>query len=124
MISGFQVLRQARVSVAGNEPATASLQISGRTRYPLCHRRFESLMKRKDKDGQFSTARIQRTMDSKIPWSTVARGVDLDKTTIEIAHLASNGTSLSFNTWSHWGQMSSCSESARVNSYRQVVRTQ
>ncbi|GFO45379.1 hypothetical protein PoB_007188400 [Plakobranchus ocellatus] len=40
VISGFQALRQARAPVAGLEPATeGSLQISGRTRKPLCYRR-------------------------------------------------------------------------------------
>ncbi|GFO07557.1 hypothetical protein PoB_003406200 [Plakobranchus ocellatus] len=40
VISGFQVLRQARSSVAGLEPATkGSLHISGRIHFPLCHRR-------------------------------------------------------------------------------------
>ncbi|GFN89601.1 hypothetical protein PoB_001610700 [Plakobranchus ocellatus] len=40
VISGFQVPRQARAPVAGLEPATeGSLQISGRTRKPLCYRR-------------------------------------------------------------------------------------
>ncbi|GFN99136.1 hypothetical protein PoB_002564200 [Plakobranchus ocellatus] len=40
VISGFQALRQARAPVAGLEPATEwSLQISGRTRKPLCYRR-------------------------------------------------------------------------------------
>ncbi|GFO33589.1 hypothetical protein PoB_006009400 [Plakobranchus ocellatus] len=39
MISGFQALRQARAPVAGLQPATeGSLQISGRTRKPLCYR--------------------------------------------------------------------------------------
>ncbi|GFN99686.1 hypothetical protein PoB_002619200, partial [Plakobranchus ocellatus] len=38
---GFQALRQAKAPVAGFEPATErSLQISGRTRCPLCPRRF------------------------------------------------------------------------------------
>ncbi|GFO16381.1 hypothetical protein PoB_004288600 [Plakobranchus ocellatus] len=42
VISGFQALRQARAPVAGLEPATeGSLQISGRTRKPLCYRRIE-----------------------------------------------------------------------------------
>ncbi|GFN81518.1 hypothetical protein PoB_000802400 [Plakobranchus ocellatus] len=36
MISDFQALRQARAPVAGIEPSTeGSLQISGRTRYPM-----------------------------------------------------------------------------------------
>ncbi|GFN97446.1 solute carrier family 2 (facilitated glucose transporter), member 13 [Plakobranchus ocellatus] len=40
VISGFQALRQARTPVAGLEPATVgSLQISGKTRKPLCYRR-------------------------------------------------------------------------------------
>ncbi|GFN81295.1 hypothetical protein PoB_000780100 [Plakobranchus ocellatus] len=40
VISGFQALRQARAPVTGLEPATeGSLQISGRIRYQLCHRR-------------------------------------------------------------------------------------
>ncbi|GFO48922.1 hypothetical protein PoB_007542700 [Plakobranchus ocellatus] len=40
VISGFRALRQARAPVAGLEPATeGSLQISGRTRKPLCYRR-------------------------------------------------------------------------------------
>ncbi|GFN84935.1 histone-lysine N-methyltransferase SETMAR [Plakobranchus ocellatus] len=40
VISGFQALRQARAPVAGLEPTTeGSLQISGRTRKPLCYRR-------------------------------------------------------------------------------------
>ncbi|GFO13903.1 hypothetical protein PoB_004040800 [Plakobranchus ocellatus] len=40
VISGFQALRRARAPVAGLEPATEkSLQISGRIRWPLCHRR-------------------------------------------------------------------------------------
>ncbi|GFO00199.1 hypothetical protein PoB_002670400 [Plakobranchus ocellatus] len=40
VISGFQALRQARAPVAGLEPATeGSLQISGRTRKPLCYLR-------------------------------------------------------------------------------------
>ncbi|GFO01809.1 hypothetical protein PoB_002831400 [Plakobranchus ocellatus] len=40
VISGFEALRQARAPVAGLEPATeGSLQISGRTRKPLCYRR-------------------------------------------------------------------------------------
>ncbi|GFN78911.1 hypothetical protein PoB_000541700 [Plakobranchus ocellatus] len=40
VISGFQALRPARAPVAGLEPATeGSLQISGRTRKPLCYRR-------------------------------------------------------------------------------------
>ncbi|GFN83136.1 hypothetical protein PoB_000964200, partial [Plakobranchus ocellatus] len=42
VISGFQAFRQARAPVAGLEPATeGSLQISGRTRKPLCYRRLE-----------------------------------------------------------------------------------
>ncbi|GFO35814.1 hypothetical protein PoB_006231900 [Plakobranchus ocellatus] len=44
VISGFQALRQARAPVAGLEPTTEwSLQISGRTHEPLCHRRPERL---------------------------------------------------------------------------------
>ncbi|GFO21624.1 hypothetical protein PoB_004812900 [Plakobranchus ocellatus] len=40
VISDFQALRQARAPVTGLEPATeGSLQISGRTRKPLCYRR-------------------------------------------------------------------------------------
>ncbi|GFO46636.1 hypothetical protein PoB_007314100 [Plakobranchus ocellatus] len=40
VISSFQALRHARVAVAGHEPATRwFLNISGRIRYPLCHRR-------------------------------------------------------------------------------------
>ncbi|GFO07149.1 hypothetical protein PoB_003365400 [Plakobranchus ocellatus] len=40
VISGFKALRQAGPPMAGLEPATErSLQISGRTHKPLCHRR-------------------------------------------------------------------------------------
>ncbi|GFO07706.1 hypothetical protein PoB_003421100 [Plakobranchus ocellatus] len=40
VISGFKALRQAGAPMAGLEPATeGSLQISGRTHKPLCHRR-------------------------------------------------------------------------------------
>ncbi|GFO25588.1 hypothetical protein PoB_005209300 [Plakobranchus ocellatus] len=43
VISGSQALRQARVPVAELEPKTeGSLQISGLTRQPLCHRRPRS----------------------------------------------------------------------------------
>ncbi|GFO30234.1 hypothetical protein PoB_005673900 [Plakobranchus ocellatus] len=50
VISGFQALRQARAPVAGLEPATeGSLQISGRTRKPLCYRRPQKKKKKKKK---------------------------------------------------------------------------
>ncbi|GFO40881.1 Zinc-binding in reverse transcriptase domain-containing protein [Plakobranchus ocellatus] len=40
VISGFKAPRQAGAPMAGLEPATeGSLQISGRTHKPLCHRR-------------------------------------------------------------------------------------
>ncbi|GFN86761.1 hypothetical protein PoB_001326700 [Plakobranchus ocellatus] len=40
VISDFKALRQAGAPMAGLEPATeGSLQISGRTHKPLCHRR-------------------------------------------------------------------------------------
>ncbi|GFO46786.1 hypothetical protein PoB_007329100 [Plakobranchus ocellatus] len=40
VISGFKALRQAGAPMAGLEPGTeGSLQISGRTHKPLCHRR-------------------------------------------------------------------------------------
>ncbi|GFO48151.1 hypothetical protein PoB_007465600 [Plakobranchus ocellatus] len=43
MVSGFQFLREVRAPVAGLETATeGSLKISGRIRYPLCHRRAQS----------------------------------------------------------------------------------
>ncbi|GFO31261.1 reverse transcriptase [Plakobranchus ocellatus] len=35
----------------------------------------------------------------------VARGLDLDKTTKDVARLTSNRTSLSFNAWSYWGKL-------------------
>ncbi|GFO44932.1 hypothetical protein PoB_007143700 [Plakobranchus ocellatus] len=45
VILGFQALRQARAPVAGLEPATeGSLQISGRTRKPLCYRRHHNAL--------------------------------------------------------------------------------
>ncbi|GFO48747.1 hypothetical protein PoB_007525200 [Plakobranchus ocellatus] len=48
VISDFQVLRQARVPLVGLEPTTErSLRISGRIRYPLCHRRPTDIVKRK-----------------------------------------------------------------------------
>ncbi|GFO32896.1 endo-1,4-beta-mannanase 2 [Plakobranchus ocellatus] len=40
VLSGFKAFRQAGALMAGLEPATeGSLQISGRTHKPLCHRR-------------------------------------------------------------------------------------
>ncbi|GFO26439.1 hypothetical protein PoB_005294400 [Plakobranchus ocellatus] len=56
LTSGFQVLRQARALVAGLEPKTKlSLHISGRIRYPLCHRRLCTEREMGQGEGDFST---------------------------------------------------------------------
>ncbi|GFN89928.1 hypothetical protein PoB_001643400 [Plakobranchus ocellatus] len=74
VISGFQALQQARAPVMGLEPATeGSLQISGRIRYPLCHRRPQTFIV-EDKGGRFEpvTARcipadFQQSISSTLP---------------------------------------------------------
>ncbi|GFN83292.1 hypothetical protein PoB_000979800 [Plakobranchus ocellatus] len=78
-MSGFQALRQAKAPVAEFEPATErSLQISGRTRCPLCHRRFR---KRKVAAGRGDRGSAKETEIEELRRNTTVGNTTLQRLT-------------------------------------------